>query len=87
MKKKLVDKKVKKLCDGKCYFCPCDDYKLLDLHRINYGQEYSDFNTITCCSLCHRKIHSGIIKIIGKHFSTSGNYVLHYFQDDIEHWK
>lgn len=36
MRKKppLVNKQVKKRCDGKCRFCPCDDYSLLDLHRI-----------------------------------------------------
>lgn len=82
-KKKLINKKIKKLTDKKCYFCDCNIYNLLDIHRIKEGKnggEYTDFNTVTCCSLCHRKIHSGLIKLDRKYFSTNG-WVLHYFDE------
>lgn len=89
--KKLIDKKAKKKHDGKCYFCEVDDYDLLDLHRIVPGSEdgkYTDFNTQTTCSNCHRKVHAGKIIIHGKHYSTSGRYVLHYTDEEgKEIWK
>lgn len=89
-KKFLINKVVAKTVAGKCYFCPCDIYDLLDVHRIvegSQGGKYTDFNTITVCSLCHRKIHSGIIKIFRKYFSTTGRWVLHYIDENsIEHF-
>lgn len=83
-------KQIKKLLDKKCYFCGCDEYALLDVHRIvegSKGGKYIEFNTVTVCSLCHRKIHAGMIKIDRKYFSTSGRWVLHYFDENgVEHW-
>lgn len=79
-----MDKKVKKLFDKECYFCHEKDYSLLDVHRICEGKDggkYTEFNTITCCCACHRKIHSGQIKTIRKYYSSSGKYVLHYEKD------
>jgi hypothetical protein len=85
-KRKLINKKIKKLVDKKCYFCDCNTYELLDVHRILEGGEYSELNTITVCSLCHRKIHAKIIKVDRKYYSTSG-WILHYFDEQkIEHW-
>jgi hypothetical protein len=83
-------KQIKKNFDKKCYFCECDNYKLLDLHRIKYGEhggKYTDYNTVTVCALCHRKIHAGIINILGKHFSSNGKYVIHYIYEGKEEWK
>jgi hypothetical protein len=88
-RKTLIDKIAKKHFDGKCYFCSCDNYNLLDVHRISYDSnvnKYTDFNTITVCALCHRKIHSGIIKIDRKYFSTSGKWVLHFWVEGEEKW-
>jgi len=88
-RKLTINKIVKKHCDGKCYFCPCDTYDLLDVHRIvegSQGGKYTDFNTITVCSLCHRKIHAGLIRIDRKYFSTTGRWLLHYWIDDEEKW-
>ena len=87
--RKLIDKVIAKKVAGKCYFCDCDNYDLLDVHRINYKSQdnsYTDFNTITVCCLCHRKIHAEIIKIDRKYSSTSGKYVLHYWIDGEEKW-
>ena len=84
-----MDKKVKKKIDKKCYFCPESDYNLLDVHRIVEGKnngKYTDYNTVTTCCTCHRKIHSGRIQIVGKHYSTAGRYVLHYIEDNEEKW-
>jgi len=82
MKKiKLVNKVNKKRSDKKCYFCDEKDYDLLDLHRIKEGSNggrYTNHNTLTICCKCHRKIHAGKIKIHGKHYSTSGRFVVHY---------
>lgn len=85
-RKKLINKKHKKLIDKKCYFCKCDQYELLDVHRIKFGGEYTEFNTVCCCALCHRKIHAGKIRVDRKYYSTKG-WVLHYFDENgQEHW-
>ena len=76
-----MDKKQKKRTYKKCHFCGCDDYALLDLHRIIHGEdggEYKEGNVACCCSNCHRRIHDGQIIIDRWHMSTKGQ-VLHYF--------
>lgn len=88
-RKILIDKVAKKHMDKKCYFCPCDTYDLLDVHRIvegSQGGRYTEFNTVTACSLCHRKIHAGLIKIDRKYLSTNGRWILHYWLDAEEKW-
>lgn len=78
-KKTLINKKNKKRFDKKCTFCECEDYDVLDVHRINEGAEggkYTNHNSLTVCSNCHRKIHSGKIKTFRKYLSTGGE-VLH----------
>ena len=88
-RRKLINKVTAKKSIGKCYFCDCDNYALLDVHRIvegSQGGKYTDFNTIVACALCHRKIHAGEIKIDRKYFSTSGRWVLHYWKDGQEFW-
>lgn len=87
-RRKLVNKKAKKKAECKCCFCGVDDYSLLDLHRIKEGAEggeYTDSNTIVCCATCHRRVHSGQIKIDRKYRSTNG-WVLHYWFDTQEFW-
>lgn len=87
---KLINKVATKKHAGKCYFCEEDDYNLLDVHRIVEGKndgKYTDFNVLVVCSNCHRKIHSNQIKIDRKYYSTSGKWILHYWQDDVEYWK
>ena len=84
-----MNKQHKKLRDKKCFFCEEDDYELLDVHRILPGSEggtYNEHNTLTVCSLCHRKIHAGRIVTHRKYFSTSGKYVLHCEIDGEEKW-
>ena len=82
-----MDKKIKKKLDKKCCFCGESDYALLDLHRIEFGQEYSQANTITCCCKCHRKIHAKELTILGKRFCTSGHYVIHFVENEEEKFK
>ena len=88
-RKKLINKKIKKLVDKKCKFCEQNDYCTLQVHRIKPGSEggeYTDFNTISVCSNCHNKIHDGQIKNDRKYLSTLG-WVLHYFDEQgNEHW-
>lgn len=88
-KKKIINKKFKKQADKKCYFCNCNIYELLDLHRIVEGENggtYEELNTITTCALCHRKIHAGFIKVFRKYLSTKG-WVLHYIdENNVEHF-
>lgn len=89
MKPKLINKKHKKLIDRKCAFCDCDRYELLDVHRIVPGEQggkYTEYNTLSLCASCHRKVHAEIIKILGKHFSSSGRYLVHYIEDGVEKW-
>lgn len=88
-KRKLINKKIKKLVDKKCKFCEESDYCALDVHRIIpgcVGGEYIETNCVTTCVNCHRKIHKGKIKIDRKYPSTHG-WVLHYFDETgKEHW-
>lgn len=90
-KTKLINKQVKKRYDKKCHFCGEDDYCVLDVHRIVEGKDggkYTDFNTVTACSVCHRKIHAGKIQVFRKYLSTGGGYVLHYIDENgNEHFK
>lgn len=79
----IKKKKLMKRIDRECQFCGEDDYDLLDLHRIipgHKGGKYTRHNTVTCCALCHRKIHAGKITIFGKLSSTKGT-VLHYINE------
>lgn len=90
MVKKLINKKAKKKTEGQCFFCEEDDYAVLDCHRIVEGAdggEYTDFNTVVVCANCHRRIHDEQIVIDRKYFSTSGQYVLHYWEDGEEFWR
>lgn len=83
--KRIINKKYKKKADKKCYFCPCNEYILLDVHRIVPGEnggEYTEANTVTVCCACHRKITNGKIVILGRYFCTSGKYVIHYRDED-----
>lgn len=77
------------MTDKKCKFCEEKNYCTLDVHRITPGSsggKYTEHNTVTCCSCCHRKIHDGKIKIDRKYPSTKG-WVLHYFDEKgQEHW-
>lgn len=86
---RLVNKSHKKLADKKCFFCGNKEYCTLDVHRIVPGSEggrYTENNTVTSCSNCHRKIHEGKIKIDRRYPSTSG-WVLHYWDEEgEEHW-
>lgn len=89
-RKKLVNKISLKKHEGKCHFCSVDDYALLDVHRIVPGEdggEYTDHNTVVCCANCHRKIHDGQIKIDRKYRSSSGQWILHFYESDEEKWK
>jgi len=89
-KRKLINKKNKKLSDKKCKFCEEKEYCVLDLHRILPGENggtYENLNTVTCCANCHRKVHEGKIKIERMYYSTKG-WILHYFDESgKEHWE
>ena len=89
-RRKIINKIAKKHLEGKCKFCGESDYDLLDCHRIvegSNGGKYTDKNTVVVCSNCHRKIHSGQIKILGQYTSTYARWVLHYIDENgKEHW-
>lgn len=81
--------KLKKLKDKKCCFCGEDNYNVLDVHRIvegSNGGKYKDWNTITCCAVCHRRIHANEIHSIKKYQSTGG-IVINYVENNEEKWK
>lgn len=88
-KKKYTKKQCRKLFDGKCFFCGIDDYDLLDTHRIFEGSQggtYHWLNMLTTCTLCHRKCHTGKIKILGHHPSTGGWFVHYIDENGEEKW-
>lgn len=88
--RKNIDKIAKKKIDKCCYFCECDTYELLDVHRIIPGEnggQYTEKNSVTLCANCHRKVHADLIKIDRKYLSSSGKWILHYFdENNIEHF-
>lgn len=90
-KKRYSRQQIKKLREKKCFFCPCDDYALLDVHRIFEGSQggtYHDLNTVVCCSNCHRRIHDKQIVCHRWCMSTGKSlYVLHYTEDGVEKFK
>lgn len=89
-RKTLINKQYKKKQEGKCYFCKESDYAVLDCHRIIEGQDggkYTAHNTVVTCSNCHRRIHDGQIVIDRKYFSTSGKWILHFFENGEEKWE
>ncbi len=89
-KKCYSRQQIAKLSNGKCYFCPEDNYDLLDAHRIIPGADggkYHDRNIIVLCANCHRRTHTGSLKILGKYLSTSAKWVVRYLEDGEERWK
>ena len=75
LKKPFVNKKVRKLSEGKCRICGENDYAALCVHRIKHGEhggKYTYENTVTLCNNCHAKHHAGVIKILGWLDSTAG---------------
>lgn len=88
-KKRLIDKRTKKLIDKRCRFCGADDYCVLDVHRILPGEEggtYENLNTVSCCANCHRKVHEGKIRVDRFYYSTKG-WLLHWWgEGGEEHW-
>lgn len=75
-----------------CYFCSESDYRLLDCHRIVPGAEggtYHPWNTLTLCVACHRKVHVGIIKVLGRYKCAGGKRlsVVKYEEDGVVKWK
>lgn len=78
-KRKLIDKKAFKKCEGECKLCGESKYELLDVHRIISGKdngEYTPYNSTCLCSNCHRRVHAGEITIHRYYDSTAGK-ILH----------
>ncbi len=61
-------------------------YTKKQLKKLCDGK-YVKWNMVTVCALCHRKIHAGIIKILGQHPSTKGRHIIHYLENEQEMWK
>lgn len=87
--KKLINKQETKKFAKKCYFCSVDDYALLNVHRIIPGEsggKYTEKNSLVVCANCHNRIHDNQIIIDQKYYSTSGKWVLHFWENDQEFW-
>jgi hypothetical protein len=86
-KKALIDKKIYKLSVGACKVCGETDPAVLDVHRILEGAnggKYTRENSVCLCCKCHRKVHDGQIVIDRYYQSTSGCWVLHFFDNGVE---
>lgn len=89
MGKVLPSKQVFKHVERECRLCGESDYALLDVHRIVPGEQggtYTIKNSVCLCCRCHRRVHAGQVVIEGK-YSSTGGYVVHYFEDGQEFWK
>lgn len=86
--KRFSKKQIKKLWYKQCFFCGEEKSNLLDLHRIAFGKSYHTSNTLVCCVLCHRRIHTGEIIVEEKKYqTTSGKCLIHYWINKEEFWK
>lgn len=90
-KRKLINKEATKKFAGKCYFCSVDEYACLHCHRIlpeEKGGIYSDFNTLVVCANHHSMIHAENPQIVidRKYMTSSGQWILHYWENGIEKW-
>lgn len=86
-KRKLIDKHVYKLEQGKCRLCGDSDPAVLDVHRIQAGADggtYTRFNCVTLCCKCHRKVHDNQIQILKYYLSSNGSYLLHVIDNGEE---
>lgn len=89
-RRNLIDKVAKKKLAGVCHFCNMEEYAALQVHRIIHGQQggtYTEMNTIVTCANCHTLIHNGQIVIDRKYQSSSGRWILHYWENGIEKWR
>lgn len=87
-KKRYSKKTIRKLVAKRCFFCPENDPDVLDAHRILPGEDggqYLEHNILVVCANCHRRCHSGAIRLDRKYPSTKGP-VLHFWADGVEHW-
>jgi hypothetical protein len=89
--RKLINKEATKKLAGKCYFCEVSDYDCLHCHRITPGEDggiYTDFNTVVVCANHHSMLHSDQPQIIldRKYMSTTGRWILHYWENGVEKW-
>lgn len=85
----LSYKQLLKRIEKKCRICGESNYSLLDVHRIvpgAAGGKYTRQNSVPLCVSCHRKVHSGLITVVGQHYSTAG-YLLHYFENGQEFFR
>lgn len=88
MSKKYSTQQTYKHYMKKCFFCGEDNYAVLDAHRIDEGGVYNFANILTCCANCHRKTHSGLIRIDRKYPHFGVGYIVHYWDEEgKEHWK
>ena len=86
-KKPLINKKAYKLSQGECRICGDKDPAVLDVHRILSGRDggrYTEFNCVTLCCKCHRKVHDEQIIIYRYYLSSSGKYLLHILENGEE---
>ena len=71
---------------NKCAICGEKNYKLLDVHRIIYGEHGGKYilnNILVVCANDHRRIHAGEIEIIQKGKTSKGEFLL-YLDSGIE---
>lgn len=85
-KSKPTKQQCKKLFDGSCFLCKESNYNLLDAHRIIYGGVYENYNLVTLCKNCHRRVHCNEVKFDRKYYSTKGIWILHWWRDNEEFW-
>lgn len=64
----------------KCAICDCDNYDILDTHRLDPGKDggkYTKSNIIILCANDHRRCHSGELEILRKYKSTIGEVIIY----------
>lgn len=77
----FIGKRAFKRRHRNCQICKEERYELLDVHRIEWGGEYSNENCVCLCVTCHRKVHNKFFTIIGWKNSTKGK-LLHIINEE-----
>ena len=83
---RIKNKKDYKKARGKCVLCGETNVNVLDIHRIHEGYKgggYHIENCVCLCSNCHRKVHSGEIKITRKYKTLSHREYIEVIENGI----
>lgn len=88
-RRRVPVRQCKKRYCRKCCFCGEAEYAALDAHRVVPGKDGGSYvwqNVLVTCASCHRKVHDGVIEVVGIHEGSSGRRWVNYIENGKEYW-